>query len=170
MAPGPGCWMIPKHRSTRTLREMVGTGRNLWASLLLLRHLGTVPAEQAGRASPGASGPLCGFEHTSLIFSTLIGVIRCFCSWEGFPPQHTIHKGPFHYPVDASPVAGGDGEAASVHYCKWQLPGKGLEERKGPPWGEPFDSGVPCLTSSLVWVSFRSHGWLQHGRRPEGAC
>lgn len=29
---------------------------------------------------------------------------------------------------------------------------------------------VPCLTSSLVWVSFRSHGRLQHGRRPEGPC
>lgn len=106
---------------------------------------------------------------SSLIPSSM-GVIRCFCSWKGFPPQHTIHKGPFHYPVDASPVAWGDGEAASLHSCKWQLPGKGLEERKGPPWGEPFDSGVPCLTSSLVWVSFRSHGWLQHGRRPEGAC
>lgn len=31
--------------------------------------------------------------------------------------------------------------------------------------------GYPAsLHPSLVWVSFRSHGWLQHGRRPEGAC
>lgn len=55
------------------------------------------------------------------------------------------------------------------HCCRWQFPGKGPRRGRDHPGESCWLHRVPCLTLSLVWVSFRSHGWLQHGRRPEGA-
>lgn len=56
-----------------------------------------------------------------------------------------------------------------LHCCRWQFPGKGPRRGRDHPGESCLLHRVPCLTLSLVWVSFRSHGWLQHGRRPEGA-
>lgn len=81
---------------------------------------------------------------------------------------HPTHKGPFHA-SRMPPQLPGEIEKYSLQSCIWEGFALGSLPGEGPEEGQMI-RGVCSSPFSPIWVSFRSHGRLQHGGRPQGAC